>query len=106
LSQEQEYGSIKPVPGYLPWDQAGRSASTEFRLGGMIMLPCALAAATIEHRRAARIMGGGGGDRSGDCTRAAVALAIALGCRLLIARFSVSWFQCDVVQQKGGRQSS
>ena len=41
LLQLQVYGSIVPVGGNLPCDQAGRSASTELRDGGMIMEPWA-----------------------------------------------------------------
>jgi hypothetical protein len=41
LMQWHVYGSMSPVSGNLPCDHGGRSASTEFLEGGMIIEPCA-----------------------------------------------------------------
>ena len=48
--QEQSYGSIQPVEGCLPFDQAGRVASMALRVGGMIRLAWPFTATTKAKR--------------------------------------------------------
>ena len=52
MTQAHVYGSMKPVNGCLPWDQAAVSESIALRVGGMIIDACESTSGTGITRRA------------------------------------------------------